>query len=509
VEVRNRLAALEHRFITYDRYQALCESVGMEGGEHQSLVQFLHQVGAVFYQPGSFGDRIILDQKWAIEAVYAIFDRRGAAYSDLKRTGTQGLTLDLLRQKVWRHFSADEHQILLEFMRSCELCFEFSRDIYYVPQLLPEAKPPRVALRWRQPTTYSMKFTYAFLHRAIIERFIVRVGRLGADVDPEIWKDGIVIYDDKTDTEALIEALAGEKCIRIQARGHAPLDMLHMIRKEFDELHQDFPAQLAFSADAGVHFVAAADLQAYAAANASMVPAVGGGLVGLDAYTVFLGDISRRLPKGELKKSPPLVEAPEQEEIFISYAWGNPRGEAENREAIVDRLCDTLEMQHYKIIRDKKDNGYRKVISSFMQRLGKGKLVIVVISDKYLKSPYCMYELLEIYTQGGFYERIFPIVLPDAQFYDLADRLRYIKYWTDKKKEIEDLITEIGLAAFSADAAFQEYDLYYRRVFNNVDKLTRLLADWNALTPELLEENNFGKILLAIDTRLQELAPKD
>jgi internalin A len=210
-----------------------------------------------------------------------------------------------------------------------------------------------------------------------------------------------------------------------------------------------------------------------------------------------------------LKESRPQAEFPEQEEIFISYAWGDPRSGAENREAIVDRLCATLETQHYKIIRDKKDNGYRKLISTFMQRIGRGKLVVVVVSDKYLKSPYCMYELLEIDTQGGFYERIFPIVLPDAKLYDLADRLRYVKYWRDKKKEIEDLITGIGIEAFSADAAFQEYDLYYRRVFNNIDKLTRLLADWNALTPELLEENNFDKMLTAIDARLKELAAKD
>ena len=64
----------------------------------------------------------------------------------------------------------------------------------------------------------ACRFTYAFLHRAIIERFIVRAGRLGADEKPEIWKDGIVIYDDTTDTEALVEAFPREKCIRIQAR---------------------------------------------------------------------------------------------------------------------------------------------------------------------------------------------------------------------------------------------------------------------------------------------------
>jgi len=39
-------------------------------------------------------------------------------------------------------------------------------------------------------------------------------------------------------------------------------------------------------------------------------------------------------------------------------------------------------------------------------------------------------------------------------------------------------------------------------VFNNIDKLLGILADWNALTPQLLEEGNFEKLVAAIDARL-------
>ena len=41
-----------------------------------ALLDFLHQNGAVFYRPGLFGDRIVLDQNWALEAIYALFDRK-------------------------------------------------------------------------------------------------------------------------------------------------------------------------------------------------------------------------------------------------------------------------------------------------------------------------------------------------------------------------------------------------------------------------------------------------
>lgn len=46
----------------------------------------------------------------------------------------------------------------------------------------------------------------------------------------------------------------------------------------------------------------------------------------------------------------------------------------------------------------------------FMQRMEKGKCVIVVISDRYLKSPNCMYELVQIVNNGEFDNRIFPMI---------------------------------------------------------------------------------------------------
>jgi len=42
------------------------------------------------------------------------------------------------------------------------------------------------------------------------------------------------------------------------------------------------------------------------------------------------------------------------------------------------------------------DLGYKGLISEFMQKIRQGDCIVVVVSDKYLKSPFYMYELLEI-----------------------------------------------------------------------------------------------------------------
>ncbi len=99
-------------------------------------------------------------------------------------------------------------------------------------------------------------------------------------------------------------------------------------------------------------------------------------------------------------------------EIFLSYAWG---GESEQ---IINELDNAFRERGIVLIRDKRDLGFKGMITDFMKRIGKGSAVVTVISDKYLKSPYCMFELLEIYRNQNFGERIYPIVLEDAKIFD-------------------------------------------------------------------------------------------
>lgn len=83
-------------------------------------------------------------------------------------------------------------------------------------------------------------------------------------------------------------------------------------------------------------------------------------------------------------------------------------------EAIVNQIDTALQQRGLKIIRDKRDLGYKGSISAFMERIGQGNCVIVVISDKYLRSPNCMFELVEIAEGKQFHDRVFPIVLADT-----------------------------------------------------------------------------------------------
>ncbi|MBK7407381.1 MAG: toll/interleukin-1 receptor domain-containing protein [Saprospirales bacterium] len=150
-------------------------------------------------------------------------------------------------------------------------------------------------------------------------------------------------------------------------------------------------------------------------------------------------------------------------EIFISYAWGI------EREDIVNSLYDIFLQKGYNIIRDKINIGYKGSITDFMNKIGKGKYVIIVISDKYLKSENCMHEIVQIQKHGGFYDRIFPIVLGDANFYKPIKRLQYIKYWED---EIINLNKGMkGVNDMSVIADVQKELQNYREILNSISNI--------------------------------------
>jgi len=184
-----------------------------------------------------------------------------------------------------------------------------------------------------------------------------------------------------------------------------------------------------------------------------------------------------------------------EQTIFISYAWGG------EREEIVNQIDQTLQQRGLKIVRDKRDLGYKGSINEFMERIGRGNCVIVVISDKYLRSPNCMFELVEIAEGKQFHDRIFPVVLGDANIYDPIKRIEYVKYWEVKRAELADAMRTLDPA--NLQGIRDDMDLY-DRIRDKVSGLTSILKDMNTLTPEMHQESDFSYLYDAIEKRLKE-----
>ena len=181
--------------------------------------------------------------------------------------------------------------------------------------------------------------------------------------------------------------------------------------------------------------------------------------------------------------------------VFISYAWGG------EREEVVNQIDQALQKRGLKITRDKRDLGYKGSIKQFMEQIGQANCVIVVVSDKYLRSPNCMFELVEIADNKQFHDRIFPIVLADADIYDPVKRIGYVKYWEEKRAELAEAIKTLDPA--NLQGIRDDMDLY-DRIRDKISGLASTLKDMNTLTPEMHRESDFSHLYSAIEKRMKE-----
>jgi internalin A len=88
-------------------------------------------------------------------------------------------------------------------------------------------------------------------------------------------------------------------------------------------------------------------------------------------------------------------------------------------------------------------------ISDFMRRIGGGDRIFVFLSDKYLRSDFCMYELLELWNKSKqdsatLRERIRIYTLDDADIWDIVTRMQYAEYWNDRYDKIDAIIQKPG-----------------------------------------------------------------
>lgn len=136
-------AQRRHRTLSQEEFRRLCEQTGGVRSP-ESLLGYLHNVGVVFHQPHLFGDRIILDQSWALEAVYAVFDRQKAYPLILSQRGK--FTRSLLALTAWCDYEDTDQRLFLSLMESCGIAF-IHRDAdtkmeldteYLAPDLLPD-----------------------------------------------------------------------------------------------------------------------------------------------------------------------------------------------------------------------------------------------------------------------------------------------------------------------------------------------------------------------------------
>ncbi|MDX2241460.1 MAG: caspase family protein [Leptolyngbyaceae cyanobacterium bins.302] len=188
-------------------------------------------------------------------------------------------------------------------------------------------------------------------------------------------------------------------------------------------------------------------------------------------------------------------DATDEKEVFISYAWGG------KSEEIANQIEKALQANRISLIRDKNNLGFKGRIKAFMERIGRGKCVVIVISEKYLKSENCMFELVQIAKNEEFYERIFPVVLEDAKIYKPVERIQYVQYWEQQIQELDQQIRSVSSA--NLEGFREDIDLY-NEIRQYLPRLTNILKDMNTLTAQIHSESGFTELIKVIQQKLEE-----
>ena len=104
----------------------------------------------------------------------------------------------------------------------------------------------------------------------------------------------------------------------------------------------------------------------------------------------------------------------------------------------------------------------------------------MILSEKYLKSPFCMNELLEVWRNSKmkpevFRKRILVFRLPDAAMMTPVERARCAKYWEDQFRELDAFLRAEGPELLGG-ADFQQHRLS-REISHSVGDMLALIAD--------------------------------
>jgi internalin A len=470
-EVNSRLESMisaGKRLITYDEFTALCDDVSQKAGHFCSLellLDYLHNCGTVFYRKGLFGNAIILDQTWALDAVYAAFDRNSGTFRNIERYGGRFRRSDLARW-VWQRYAEEEQKLFLSFMQQCGISFILRRgssdveDEYVAPDLLPrrDAREIVVELRqkWDARCDAEARLHYDLLPPGLMRALTSKIGN-EAGLAATYWRNGFYLYDERTGSRALVEqrwtqGWAGEIHVQTQ-RGRAEL-LLERVLELIDKEHEKLGARPS--------------------ARSSLVRPSKRDERDLDRRTVTIK---------------PGHEPSARAEYFVSYGWGDTTKEGRKREAVVKRFCDAAAAKGVKLLYDRNTLRPGDRTSVFIERIGRGDRIYIFLSDKYLKSTYCMTELFEVWRNcrqddAAFIAHTRIFVLPCASIGTLAERTQYVLYWRAKFEETDALVKAHG-PGILADADLADYRRMETFVGKTPDML-RLVLD--VLNPRAFED---------------------
>ncbi|MCY3013512.1 MAG: ADP-ribosylation factor-like protein [Planctomycetota bacterium] len=398
----------------------------------ERVLGFLTDSGLLFWNKEHLHDVVIVGQKWALDGVYAVLERR--TDTEARRKVYRRLSEDPtfafreLGPLVWdaQGFTPSQQRLLLQFMEQMKLCFPLRSDedawsgegrFVSVQHLRPDAQEllaDNFAMEFNARNPVVVKSAVATLHQTQWEQALTWLGKTYGG-DAQYARDAFLL-DRNDDGQTVLVTCA------IAPSGIGGLITVTVASQSGDRQKDRETAEKVLKA------------------------------VCIESRPETTGKQRRDNRADDAHAGS--VETIRH--VFISYSWNPPARDSsslfegadlvppEYEQPIID-LCTALKAKlgDSTLLWDRDYIGPRTRISKFIRRAKEGSLFVVCHSERYWQRPYCMYELVRAYEEcgrraGWSFESHFVFVgFRDCLCLDDEDYMQqHVKAWKNRKPQV-------------------------------------------------------------------------
>lgn len=182
--------------------------------------------------------------------------------------------------------------------------------------------------------------------------------------------------------------------------------------------------------------------------------------------------------------------------IFLSYSSVD--------KFYADKIDNVMTGNGFYVKRDVRDITYKQNIKEFMSSVSESDFVITLISNSFLRSRNCMYEMLELVQKVDYKKRVLQIILPNAKVFKIEDRINYLQYWIEEVRVLESKIEKLDEDLI---VALQEDLKVSQQIRITIAEFTEFLSNQKGITIRELEEENFKHIFDYIGIHYKPVIP--
>lgn len=171
--------------------------------------------------------------------------------------------------------------------------------------------------------------------------------------------------------------------------------------------------------------------------------------------------------------------------IFLSYSHKDKE--------IADRVDKFFISKNIRLTRDVRDAPAYSSLKRFMDTIRDHDYVILLISDAYLKSINCMYEVIQFIQEKKYIEKTFPIIIDkQADIFNKVKHIDYISFWQNRYKCFRNKINKLeNTGTAQSHVELDKID----RIQSNIGEFLDKIADLKCFPLVELESANYKVIL--------------